>query len=86
MFLANKRETALAYGRRCAELGIPFVTERPGTRSNYWLNTILTSGPAERDAFLAEGNDQGVMLRPVWKLMPQLPAFARADPHPRRRA
>lgn len=77
-FLANKRETALAYSKRCGELGIPFLSERPGTTSNYWLNGILTRSLEERDAFLAYGNDNGLMVRPVWKLMTELPAFADA--------
>jgi perosamine synthetase len=81
-FLANKRETALAYQRRCAELGIACMTERPGTTSNYWLNAILTGGPEERDDFLAYSNDRGVMARPAWKLMPELPAFAHAQRAP----
>jgi perosamine synthetase len=78
-FLANKRTTALAYAQRCAELGIPFFQERPGTTSNYWLNAVLTAGAQERDAFLSFSNDQGVMTRPVWKLMTELPAFADAQ-------
>jgi perosamine synthetase len=78
-FLANKRTTALAYAQRCAELGIPFFQERPGTTSNYWLNAVLTAGARERDAFLSFSNDQGVMTRPVWKLMTELPAFADAQ-------
>jgi perosamine synthetase len=78
-FLANKRTTALAYAQRCAELGIPFFQERPGTTSNYWLNAVLTAGAHERDAFLSFSNDQGVMTRPVWKLMTELPAFADAQ-------
>jgi perosamine synthetase len=81
-FLANKRETAARYARQCAELGIAFVQERPGTTSNYWLNAILTADAQERDAFLAYSNSQGVMTRPVWKLMTELPAFAQAERGP----
>lgn len=77
-FLADKRATALAYAQRCGELGIPFLAERPGTTSNYWLNAILTAGREERDRFLAYGNDHGVMVRPIWTLLSQLPAFSDA--------
>ena len=78
-FVENKRGTASAYAVRCAELGIPKILELPGTRSNYWLNAILTDSREERDAFLDYSNAQGVMTRPVWALMQELPAFATAQ-------
>ncbi|NML46882.1 LegC family aminotransferase [Ramlibacter sp. G-1-2-2] len=77
-FLANKRATAQAYAARCAQLGIPFAQELAGTRSNFWLNAILVDDAAERDAFLQAANDGGIQARPVWQLMPELPAFASA--------
>ena len=75
-FLANKRETADYYAAAMARLNVPFVTERPGTTSNYWLNAIMLADRQERDAFLALSNGQGVMTRPVWTLMHQLPPYA----------
>ncbi|HVZ45348.1 MAG TPA: LegC family aminotransferase [Ramlibacter sp.] len=77
-FLANKRVTAQAYIRRCDALGVPVARERPGTTSNYWLNAVFAADEGERDAFLAYCNDAGVMARPAWKLMNELPAFAAA--------
>lgn len=81
-FLRNKRETAQAYAAQCARLGIPLLQERPGTRSNYWLNAVLVEDAAERDLFLAAANDGGIMARPVWQLMPDLPAFASSHSGP----
>lgn len=78
-FLGDKRETAKRYQRFCAEQGIAFALERDGTRSNYWLNAILVERPEERDELLAYSNGNGVMTRPVWKLMQRLPAFADAQ-------
>ena len=75
-FVANKRKTALAYIARCGQLGIDIVQERPGTTANYWLTAILTRDAVERDAFLKYSNDAGVMTRPIWKLMNDLPMFA----------
>jgi aminotransferase in exopolysaccharide biosynthesis len=83
-FLADKRETATFYAEAMRRLNVPFVTERPGTRANYWLNAIMLADRRERDAFLELSNGQDVMTRPVWVLMHKLPAFASAfrDPLP----
>lgn len=76
--LANKRKTAALYASFCAEMKIEFLTEREGAISNYWLNGILTDSMESRDALLAYSNQQGVMTRPAWMLMTDLPAFADA--------
>jgi aminotransferase in exopolysaccharide biosynthesis len=83
-FLADKRETALYYAEAMRRLNVPFLTERPGSRANYWLNTIMLADRGERDAFLELSNGQDVMTRPAWVLMHKLPAFASSfrDPLP----
>jgi aminotransferase in exopolysaccharide biosynthesis len=83
-FLASKRETADYYAGAMRRLNVPFVAERPGSRSNYWLNAVLFSGREERDRFLELSNGQDVMTRPAWVLMHRLPPFAGAfrDPVP----
>lgn len=75
----NKRATAAVYRQFCAENGIAFADERPGTRSNFWLNAILVDEPHERDLLLELSNAQGIMTRPVWKLLQRLPAFSTAQ-------
>ncbi|MFM6927919.1 MAG: LegC family aminotransferase [Bdellovibrio sp.] len=75
VFLENKRQTAKLYQDFFGKKGIQFVTEPAGARSNYWLNAILLKDRQERDLFLKETNAQGVMTRPVWQLMPDLPMF-----------
>jgi Predicted pyridoxal phosphate-dependent enzyme apparently involved in regulation of cell wall biogenesis len=77
--VSDKRETAQAYKRFCAAHDILFVDEMTGTKANFWLNAIITGDLDERDAFLALSNGAGVMTRPIWKLMPRLPAFADAQ-------
>jgi aminotransferase in exopolysaccharide biosynthesis len=75
-YLANKRETAAAYARFFeGARGLHFFSEREGTHANYWLNAVVLEDPAERDAFLAYTNEQGVMTRPIWKLMFKLPMY-----------
>jgi aminotransferase in exopolysaccharide biosynthesis len=83
-FIDDKRETAAYYGEALRALNVPFITERPGTRSNYWLNAIVLDNRQQRDRFLELSNSQDVMTRPAWVLMHKLPPFAGAfhDPLP----
>lgn len=75
--LAEKRRVARTYSDHFAEAGgMAYHPPVPGTRPNHWLNTIALDGAAERDAFLRYTNERGVMTRPVWRLMPQLPMYA----------
>lgn len=73
--LANKRETAKLYQTFFQEIGIPFSVETEGTKSNYWLNSILLKDRNERDEFLKATNGSGVMTRPVWALMNKLEMY-----------
>lgn len=74
-FKANKRETAEKYKRFFSSTDIQFISEPFFSESNYWLNAILLKGKDQQQKFLTETNDAGVMTRPVWRLMPDLPAF-----------
>jgi len=75
-FLAIKRQIAGQYAQLCAEHGLEFVHEPEFASSNYWLNAIILEDRAERDAFLKATNDQGIMTRPIWRLMNDLPMYA----------
>lgn len=77
--LENKRYTAKAYQEffsQMAEIG--FVPEPTDSISNYWLNVILLKNLEEREAFLEQSNENKVMTRPAWKLMPDLAMFRNA--------
>jgi len=74
-YLANKRETAEKYGEFCKHNGIEFIREPEDSRSNYWLSAILLKNRKERDAFLEYSNANGVMTRPVWRLMNKLDMY-----------
>lgn len=74
-FLANKRETARLYQNFFAKREMRFVLEREGTKANYWLNTVILENAEAREGFLRELNDAGILARPIWQLMPELPAF-----------
>lgn len=71
-FLEKKRILAQKYREF---FGDKFVNEPNGAKSNFWLNTILLKNAQERDEFLTYTNDNGVMTRPVWRLMNKLEMF-----------
>jgi aminotransferase in exopolysaccharide biosynthesis len=73
--LAIKAEVAGRYEAFCAQHGIRYVGAPPGTRPNFWLNAIVLDSRAERDVFLEYTNSQGVMTRPIWRLMSSLEMF-----------
>lgn len=78
-FIENKRELARKYSGFFRELGIGFVEEPEGARSNYWLNAIILDNLESRDRFLAFTNKSGVMTRPIWKLTNKLPMFQKCQ-------
>lgn len=46
------------------------------SRWNYWLISVKLENREQRDAFLKDTNEQGVMTRPIWQLMYRLPMYA----------
>lgn len=88
-FLAAKRELTQRYLAAFADLDeVTLFVERPGTRANYWLQTlVLAPGEAhQRDAILAATNAAGQMTRPVWELLPSLPMYRGCETMPLRAA
>jgi perosamine synthetase len=78
-FLEKKRCVAEKYSSFFEDKQVSFVREPENTKSNYWLNAILTNDRSERDMLLAKTNENGVMTRPIWKLMNHLPMFKNAQ-------
>lgn len=74
-FLESKRSIASAYAGFFSESPITFVKEPAGAVSNYWLNAVILADRHVRDVFVKELNDAGVMSRPAWRLMNELPMF-----------
>ena len=58
---------------------INFIKEPPECKSNYWLNGIILEDKVQRDRFLQESNERGVMTRPIWTLMNRLEMFKDAQ-------
>jgi perosamine synthetase len=78
--LERKRLLAQRYIAAFAGIdGVRIVREPEGTRSNYWLNTLLLDADreSERDRLLTALNDAGYGARPIWTLMHRLPMYSR---------
>ena len=73
--LLNKRETAKLYSEFFKNFEIKFITEQPNIKANYWLNCIQLIKREERNKFLEETNSNGVMTRPIWRLMNKLDMY-----------
>ena len=74
-FIEEKRRLAVDYAQLFNHLGIKFRTENPNTKANYWLMCIEMNDKQERDLFLEQTNENGVMTRPIWQLMYRLPMY-----------
>ena len=74
-FLINKRDLAQKYMEFFKDNEELFFAAPKNCSSNYWLNVILLKNRKDRDEFLTYTNDSGVMTRPAWQLMNQLPMF-----------
>ncbi len=77
--LKAKRKLAHLYRDFFANTDIEFVEEKENTTVNYWLNCIKINDVETRNGFLTYANKNGVMCRPIWKLMTTLPMFKDAE-------
>jgi len=73
IFLTDKRVLAEEYSKFFETMDdIDFIKEPANAKSNYWLNAIKVKN---RDAYLKSLNENGIMSRPVWKLLNQLEIY-----------
>jgi len=74
--LSNKRETANKYIEFFANKSdIEYFCEPADSISNYWLNVLILKDKTAQNEFLEFTNNNGVMTRPIWRLMTKLPMF-----------
>jgi len=78
-FIKAKRELAKSYKNFFINTNIEFVNEPNNSQSNYWLNTILFENRNVREEFLEYTNQNGIMTRPVWKLINELPMYKKCQ-------
>jgi aminotransferase in exopolysaccharide biosynthesis len=74
-FLESKRDLATIYEEFFSSLDIEFIKEPQDSRSNYWLQAVILKDKDQRDEFLEFTNKNGVMTRPIWRLMNDLEMF-----------
>ncbi|MCT7616612.1 LegC family aminotransferase [Aliarcobacter butzleri] len=74
-FLVSKRELAKIYDEFFSSNSIKFIEESENSKSNYWLQAVLLNDINQRNEFLEFTNKNGVMTRPIWKLMNELEMF-----------
>ena len=80
-FLERKRALASFYKDLFVDLGEQFgmesFEEPPGATSNYWLSLLLLPNEQAhlRDAILTQAHQQGVLARPAWHLLSDLPMY-----------
>jgi len=77
-FLKQKRVLAKHYEAFFKNTEFEFAVEPDYAQSNYWLNSIICPNSEDRENFIEETNAQGIMTRPIWKLMHRLPMFKNA--------
>ena len=76
MFIDNKRNLAHEYYSFFKSKGINFRLELPNTKANYWLMCVELENKNERDFFLKETNENGLMTRPIWQLIFKSPIYS----------
>jgi aminotransferase in exopolysaccharide biosynthesis len=76
-FIDSKRTLALEYDYFFKSNGIKFRTELPQTKANYWLMCVELENKQERETFLKETNENGLMTRPIWQLIFKSPLYSR---------
>jgi len=79
IYLNDKRDLANIYSKYFEEKGIVFRKELENTRANYWLMCVEMESKKDRDLFLEDTNKNGVMTRPIWKLMSDLDIYKHCE-------
>ena len=74
--LKIKADVAARYAEFCAHAGLNLVLPvEDEIAPNWWLNAVVLDSREDRDALLQLTNAQGVMTRPIWRLMPRLDMY-----------
>jgi len=70
-----KRKLALKYSSIFNNDEVKFRLENEDTRANYWLMCLEFSDAKMKEEFLKESNKSGIMTRPLWRLLNELPMY-----------
>jgi perosamine synthetase len=75
-FLEDKRNTTEAYKTYFStKPEVEFIEGISDSKSNYWLNAVRFKSQSDKEYFLSLSNENGVMTRPIWKLLSDLPMY-----------
>ena len=74
-FISAKRSLASRYASFLKNSHYQFFTEPENCRSNYWLNTLVCEDKKHRDNLLNSSREAGIMTRPLWTLLNNLPMY-----------
>lgn len=75
LFLEYKAKLANEYAVFFENRGIKFRKETENTKANYWLMCLELESKKDKDLFLEQTNNSGIMTRPIWQLMFRLPMY-----------
>lgn len=75
-FIDSKKQIFSIYANEFNDGSASLKTIPSGTSWNYWLMMLELENEQERDEFLKYTNEYGVMTRPIWKLMFELPMYS----------
>jgi perosamine synthetase len=75
-FISIKSKLYLEYKKRFSKRGIELVEIPKNTKWNYWLFSIKMENKIDRDLFLKESHENGILTRPIWTLMHKLPMYS----------
>jgi len=78
-YLKNKRMLAEKYNEFFLDDEHVFFVEPENSRSNYWFNAFFSNDKKERDSILEYTNKNGVMTRPFWTPMHNLPMYSQCQ-------
>ena len=73
--LKIKAELAKRYRDFAVLHGMDYITGLTDSMPNHWLNAIVLETEEDRDLMLKITNEAGVMTRPIWRLMTELPMY-----------
>ncbi|MEZ4704593.1 MAG: LegC family aminotransferase [Bdellovibrionota bacterium] len=75
-FLEDKREIYETYRSFFQPIGeFKYTQPSEGTKSNHWLNSILTDSPDTTQSILEWMIREKIYCRPIWELMSNLPMY-----------
>jgi perosamine synthetase len=78
-FLARKRVLAEAYARNLAGLPLTMHAEVAGTTHSFWMCSLLTSDPAQRDPLRRSLREAGIETRPLFHPVHTMPMYAQGQ-------